>query len=77
VRRILHKDLNFHPFKTILNTSLKERLEGQEGREGDLSSCWMTLRKQMLEVEGGTQDRTVWRTQFGRGYGPVARQTTT
>jgi hypothetical protein len=24
-----------------------------------------------------TQDRTFWRTQFGRGYGPVARQTTT
>jgi hypothetical protein len=24
-----------------------------------------------------TQDRTLWRTQFGRGYGPVARQTTT
>jgi hypothetical protein len=23
------------------------------------------------------QDRTVWRTQFGGGYGPVARQTTT
>jgi hypothetical protein len=23
------------------------------------------------------QDRTIWRTQFGRGYGPVARQTTT
>jgi hypothetical protein len=22
-----------------------------------------------------TQDRTLWRTQFGRGYGPVARQT--
>jgi hypothetical protein len=22
------------------------------------------------------QDRTLWRTQFGRGYGPVARQTT-
>jgi hypothetical protein len=21
------------------------------------------------------QDRTLWRTQFGRGYGPVARQT--
>jgi hypothetical protein len=20
------------------------------------------------------QDRTLWRTQFGRGYGPVARQ---
>jgi hypothetical protein len=23
------------------------------------------------------QDRTLWRTQFGRGCGPVARQTTT
>jgi hypothetical protein len=23
------------------------------------------------------QDRTLWRTQFGRGYGPVARQTDT
>jgi hypothetical protein len=23
------------------------------------------------------QDRTLWRTQFGRGYGPVARQATT
>jgi hypothetical protein len=23
------------------------------------------------------QDRTLWRTQFGIGYGPVARQTTT
>jgi hypothetical protein len=23
------------------------------------------------------QDHTLWRTQFGRGYGPVARQTTT
>jgi hypothetical protein len=23
------------------------------------------------------QDRTLWRTQFGRGYGPVARRTTT
>jgi hypothetical protein len=23
------------------------------------------------------QDRILWRTQFGRGYGPVARQTNT
>jgi hypothetical protein len=28
-------------------TSLKERLEGREGEEGDIvSSCWMTSRKQ-------------------------------
>jgi hypothetical protein len=23
------------------------------------------------------QDRTLWRTQFGRGYGPVVREATT
>jgi hypothetical protein len=31
--------------------------------------CWK------LKEEG--QDRTLWRTQFGRGYGPVATQITT
>jgi hypothetical protein len=44
-------------------------------------------RKQLLDdlkearrywnLKEGAQDRTLWRTQFGRGYGPVARQTTT
>jgi len=28
----------------------------------------------MLEIERGVLDRTVWRTGFGRGYGPVVRQ---
>jgi hypothetical protein len=44
-------------------------------------------RKQLLDdlmearrywkLEEEAQDRTLWRTQFGRRYGPVARQTTT
>jgi hypothetical protein len=44
-------------------------------------------RKQLLDVlkearrywklKEEVQDRTLWRTQFGRGYGPVARQPTT
>jgi hypothetical protein len=29
--------------------------------------CW--------QLKEEAQDRTLWRTQFGRGYGPVARQT--
>jgi hypothetical protein len=29
------------------------------------------------ELKQEAQDRTLWRTQFGGGYGPVARQTTT
>jgi hypothetical protein len=34
-----------------------------------------TRRYWKLKVEA--QDRTLWRTQFGRDYGPVARQTNT
>jgi ribosomal 50S subunit-associated protein YjgA (DUF615 family) len=30
-------------------------------------------RKQLLHNLKEAQDRTLWRTQFGRGYGPVAR----
>jgi hypothetical protein len=26
------------------------------------------------KLKEGAQDRTLWKTQFGRGYGPVARQ---
>jgi hypothetical protein len=29
------------------------------------------------KLKDEAQDRTLWGTQFGRGYGPVARQTTT
>jgi hypothetical protein len=29
------------------------------------------------KLKDKAQDRTLWRTQFGRGYGPVARQTNT
>jgi hypothetical protein len=30
----------------LLKHIIEERLTGQEGEEGDVSSCWMTLRKQ-------------------------------
>jgi hypothetical protein len=44
-----------------------------------LSSCmnvnYVVRRYWKLEEEA--QDRTLWRTQFGRGYWPVARQTNT
>ena len=37
----------------------------------------MTLRKEgEVEIEEEALDRTRWRTGFGRGYGPVVRQTT-
>jgi hypothetical protein len=48
---------------------------GRQGRRStqlldDLNEtrgCWKFKKKAL--------DRTVWRTRFGRGYGPVVRQT--
>jgi hypothetical protein len=42
----------------------------------DVSSFWMTLKKRLWEIERGSIRRTLWRTRFGRGYGPVVRQAT-
>jgi hypothetical protein len=33
--------------------------------------------KRYWRLKEEVQDRTLWRTRFGRGYGPIARQTTT
>jgi hypothetical protein len=33
--------------------------------------------RRYCKLKEEAQDHTLWRTQFGRGYGPVARQTTT
>ena len=43
----------------------------QEDKEEDVRSYWMTLRKGEEAL-----DRTMWRARFGRGFGPVVRQTT-
>jgi hypothetical protein len=37
----------------------------------------LTEARRNWKLKEEAQDRTLWRTQFGRGYGPVARQTTT
>jgi hypothetical protein len=59
-------------------TSLKERLQGQEDEEGDYALLDnLKEARRYWKLKGEAQDRTLWRTQFGRGYGPVARQTTT
>jgi hypothetical protein len=40
-RNILHT-IRQRKANWIRHTSLKERLQGQEGEEADVSSCWMT-----------------------------------
>jgi hypothetical protein len=46
--------------------------------EEDVSSYWMTLRKKRRywNLKEEALDCTLWRTRFGRGYGPVVKQTT-
>jgi hypothetical protein len=49
-----------------------------------LREYWVRIRKYLYKearkhwkLKEGAKDHIHWRTQFGRGYGPVARQTTT
>jgi len=64
--------------KTRGYTSLKERYKGWKDEEEGVVIYWMTFRKHVdtgpLKEE--TLDRNVWRTSFGREYGPVVRHTT-
>jgi hypothetical protein len=87
---ILHKIIRrkANCFGHILrrNCLLKHVIEGKlEGRI-EMTGKRGRRRKQLLDdLKGNTGywklkeeivDRTLWRTRFGRGYGPVARQTT-
>jgi hypothetical protein len=54
---------------------LKEKYNGREGEEDDISSYCMTLMKIYWKLKEEALDRTLWRTRFGRGYGPVGKQT--
>jgi hypothetical protein len=68
------------------NCLLKHVIEGKvEGRIETTGRRWRR-RKQLLDdlkenrrywkLKEEALDRTLWRTRFGRGYGPVVRQTT-
>jgi hypothetical protein len=63
----------------LLKNVIEGKLEGRTGRRG-------RRRKQLLDdlkekrryckLKQEALDRNLWRTRFGRGYGPVVRQTT-
>jgi hypothetical protein len=70
----------------IRNCLLKQMIEGKlEGRI-EMKRRRGRRRKQLLDdlkkkrrywkLKEEALDRTLWRTRFGRGYGPVVRQTT-
>jgi hypothetical protein len=60
--------------KHIIEGKIRETRRRGRRRKQLLNDLKEARRYWKLKEEA--QDRTLWRTQFGRGYGPVARQTT-
>jgi hypothetical protein len=61
-------------FKHFLERMIEGKKEGGKRRKQLLDDLKGTRRYWNLKEEA--LDRTLWRTCYGRGYGPVAKQTT-
>jgi hypothetical protein len=64
--------------KHVIEGKLEERTEmtGRRGRRRKQLLDDLKEKKRYWKLKEEAIDRTVWRTHFGRGYGPVVRQTT-
>jgi hypothetical protein len=64
------------------NCLLKHVIEGEievmemRGRRGKQLLDDLQEKRRYWKLKEEALDRTLWRTRFGRGYGPVVRQTT-
>jgi hypothetical protein len=86
-RNILHtirkRKVNWIGHILHRNCLLKHIIEGKiigtrrRGRRREQLLEDMKEERRYWKLNEGAQDRTLWRTPFGRGYGPVTRQTTT
>jgi hypothetical protein len=88
-RNILHtikrRKVNWIGHILRRNCVLKHVIEGNRERRIEVTKRRGRRRKQLLDdhkerrghlkLKEEALDRTVWRTRFGRGYGPVVRQT--
>jgi hypothetical protein len=55
----------------------RKKEQEREDEDEDVSSYYMTKEKRRYRnLKQETMDRTVWKIRFGKGYRPVARQTT-
>jgi hypothetical protein len=59
------------------NTCIEGRIEmtGRRGRRRKRLLDDLKGKRKYWKLKEEALDRTVWRTRFGRGYGPVVRQT--
>jgi hypothetical protein len=62
--------------KHVTGGKIEGMVEVTERRGRRLKQLQNDLKKGHWRLKGKALDRTVWRTRFGGGYGPVLRQTT-
>jgi hypothetical protein len=64
--------------KHVIWEKKEGRIEVTEGRERRRKQLPDALKEKIgyCKLKKEALDRTLWRTRFGRGYGPVAGQTT-
>jgi hypothetical protein len=62
----------------VIEEKLEGRIEmmGRRGRRRKQLLDDLKEKKRYRKLKEEALDRTLWRTCFGRGYGPVVRQTT-
>jgi hypothetical protein len=62
----------------VIEGKLEGRIEmtGRQGRRRKQLLDCLKEKRRYWELKEEAPDRIVWRTRFGRGYGPVVRQAT-
>jgi hypothetical protein len=75
IGHILHRSCLL---KHVIEGKLEGRIEttGRRGRRRKQLMDDFEEKRRYCKLKEETLDRTLWRTRFGRGYGPVVRQTT-
>jgi hypothetical protein len=64
--------------KHVIEGKLEARIEitGRRGRRRKQLLDDLREKRKYCKLKEKALDRTLWKTRFGRGYGPVVRQTT-
>jgi hypothetical protein len=62
----------------VIEGKLEEKIEmeGRRGRRRKQLLDDLNEKRRYWKLKEEALDHTLWRTRFGRGYGPVTRQTT-
>jgi hypothetical protein len=64
--------------RSVIEGELEGRIEmtGRRGRRRKQLLEYLKEKRRYWKLKEEALDRPLWKTRFGRGYGPVVRQTT-